>query len=146
MLSTSLEKNLSAPSIAFPLRLRQGQLQKADEREAYLMLLEIMARTPRGSWPGHSSFGFSEFFSEITKEGLSRELRTRIAETAAKEINAVLADLGLTRYRVDSLLPDPFERESPSGDGRWMGHAMERRGVTLMLRENGSDRATGYAL
>jgi len=144
---TYQEENLSNPSIAFPLRLRQGLLQKTDEREAYLMLLEIMARTPRGSWPGHSSFGFQEFFSEITKEGLPQESRTRIAEVVAKEINGVLADLGLARYRVDSLVLDPLEKDLLGGESaRWAGHVMERRGVTLMLRENGSDRAAGFAL
>lgn len=147
MAPTYLSENLPNSSIAFPLRLRQGLLQKTDEREAYLTLLGVMARTPRGSWSGHSSFGFHEFFSEITKEGLSQESRTRIAERTAKEINAVLADLGLTRYRVDSLVLDPLESELQGGDrARWMGHAMERRGVTLMLRENGSDRTAGYAL
>lgn len=147
MARTYLAENLSNPSVAFPLRLRQGLLQKTDERDAYLTLLGIMARTPRGSWPGHPSFGFQEFFSEVTKEGLSQELRTRITEAVAKEINAVLADLGLTRYRVDSLAVDPLEKDLPGGDGmRWTGHTMERRGVTLMLRESGSDRAAGYAL
>ena len=145
--STFLPENLSHPSIAFPLRLQRGLLQKTDEREAYLMLLGIMARTPQGSWAGHASFGFNEFFSEFAKQGISQESRTRIAETTAKGINAVLADLGLTRYRVDSLVIEPFGKElQGSGQEKWAGHIMEQRGVTLMLREVGSDRATRYAL
>ena len=140
-------ENLSSPSIAFPLRLRQGLLQKTDEREAYLTLLGIMARTPRGSWAGHPTFGFHEFFSEVAREGLSEESRTRIAETTAKEINEVLADLGLTHYLVDSLLLEPLEKDARGGERmRWAGHVMERRGTTLMLRESNSDRAAGYAL
>jgi hypothetical protein len=140
-------ENLSSPSIAFPLRLQQGLLQKTDEREAYLTLLGIMARTPRGSWAGHPAFGFHEFFSEVAKEDMSEESRTRISEKTAKEINAVLADLGLTHYLVDSLVLDPFEKENQDGDRmRWTGHMMQKRGTTLMLRESGSGRAAGYAL
>lgn len=145
MVPTYFAENLSTPSIAFPLRLSRGLLQKTDERDAYLMLLEIMARTPRGSWAGHSLFGFHDFFSEITKEGLTQESRTRIAQTTANEINMVLADMGLTRYRVDSLVPERAEKDSGE-HALWTGQALERRGVTLMLRENGSDRAAGYAL
>jgi hypothetical protein len=145
--STFHEENLSNPSIAFPLRLQRGLLQKTDEREAYLLLLGIMARTPRSSWAGHASFGFNEFFSEFAKQGISQESRTRIAETTAKEINAVLADLGLTHYRVDSIVIDPFEKEvKGGGQERWTGHVMEQRGVTLMLREISTDRATRCVL
>ena len=144
LVPTYLAENLSNSSIAFPLRLQQGLLQKTDEREAYLMLLGIMARTPRGSWAGHPLFGFQEFFSGIIKEGLSQELCTRMAETTAGEINTVLSDLGLTRYRVDSLVLEPLEKNM---QGAWrVEQTTEGRGVTLMLRETGSDRATGYAL
>jgi hypothetical protein len=146
MAPTYIEENLSTPSIAFPLRLSRGLLQKTDERDAYLMLLEIMARTPRGSWAGHHLFGFREFFPEVFKEGLSPESRAHLTTTTVKEINAVLADLGLTRYRVDSLIPDKDEKDFPADRARGMGHGTERRGVTLMLRESGSDRAAGYAL
>lgn len=147
MSPTHLMDDLPNQSIAFPLRLRQGLLLKAEERESYLTLVEIMARTPRGSWGGHPSFGFHEFFSEVVKDGLSPESRKRLAEATVKEINAVLADLGLTRYQADSLLLEPLEKET-RGDGnpQWMRHAMEKRGVTLMLRESRSDRTVKYAL
>jgi hypothetical protein len=137
----ALTPALSNPSVAFPLRLQQGLLQKTDEREAYLTLLAIMARTPRGSWSGHPSFGFQEFFPEITKEGLNAEARCRIANKTAQEINSVLFDLGLTRYFVDSLVLEPLQRQ-----GSWAAGATEQHGVTLMLRENGSERASGYLL
>jgi hypothetical protein len=127
--------------------MRQGLLQKTDEREAYLMLLGIMARTPRGSWAGHPAFGFREFFSEITKENLTQESRVRVAAVTVGEINAVLIDLGLTRYRVDSLVLDPLQMDMQGSDrARWMGHTIAERGVTLMLHEDSSDRATGYTL
>ncbi len=138
----SAENSLSR-SVAFPLRLRQGLLQKTEEREAYLVLLGIMARTPQGSWPGHALFGFHEFFSEVTKDRLSQELRTRMAEKIVMEINTVLVDLELIRYSVDSLTLEPLENDlSGNGRARWM----EGRGVTLMLRENCSGHTIGYAL
>jgi hypothetical protein len=146
LIPTYLADNLSSPSIAFPLRLQQGLLQKTDERETYLMLLGIMARTPRGSWPGHPLFGFQEFFLEIARESLSEESRTRMAAATAEEINSVFADLGLTRYRVDSFVLDPLEKDTQPHRAQWAGRAMGGRGATLMLRETGSDRATGYAL
>jgi hypothetical protein len=127
--------------------VHQGLLQKTDEREAYLMLLAIMARTPRGSWGGHPLFGFQEFFPAIAKEGLSEESCTRLAAATVDEVNTVLAHLNLTRYLVDSLVLDPLRSHTPQPDSvRWAGGATEERGVTLMLRETGSDRATGYAL
>jgi hypothetical protein len=142
-----LADNLANPSIAFPLRLQQGLLQKTDEREAYLTLLGIMARTPRGSWAGHPAFGFHAFFSDVAQESLSEESRTRIAEKTAKEINSVLADLGLTHYLVDLLVLDPLERDTQGGDHtRWTRRMMQKRGTTLLLRESGSDRSAGYAL
>ena len=127
----------SNPSIVFPFRLEQGLLRKTDEREAYLMLLEIMARTPQGSWSGHPLFGFREFFPEATKEGLTTEMRRRIAEKTVHEINAVLADLGLVRYRVDSLGVDQAQKGM---------NVDERQGVTCVLRENGSERVSDYLL
>ncbi len=139
--------NLSSPSIAFPLRLRQGLLQKTDERETYLMLVGTMARTPRGTWAGHPLFGFQEFFPEIAREGLSEESRARMATATAEQINSVLLDLGLTRYRVDSLVLDSPPKESRQSDGmRWTARATEGHGVTILLREQGSDRTVGCAL
>lgn len=70
-----------------------------------------------------------------------------MAERAAEEINTVLADLGLTRYRVDSLVLEPIERDIQSGERPQRAiQPIEGRGVTMMLRESGSDRAAGYLL
>lgn len=147
MIPTYGADNTSSPSIAFPLRLRQGLLQKTDERETYLMLLGIMARTPRGSWAGHPLFGFQEFFPEISREGLSEEMRTRMAAAAAEQINSVLLELGLLRYRVDSIVLDALHKDTQLIEGtRWTGRITEPRGVTLMLHEAGSDRTVGCSL
>src|SRR5258708_40211292 len=109
------------------------------------MLLGIMARTPRGSWAGHPLFGFQAFFPEITREGLSEESRKRMQVVTVEEINSVLLDLGLTRYRVDSLVLDPPQKDMQQTERtRWAGRAIEGQGATLMLRENGSDHAVGY--
>jgi hypothetical protein len=137
----------SNSSIAFPVRLQQGLLRRTDERDAYLTLIAIMARTPRGSWSGNAQFGFNEFFSELTKEGLSEDARRSITLAAVRELNAVLADLGLTRYQVESIVPDPIKREAQNSDRqRWAGHLMENRGITLTLRDSATDRTTGYVL
>ncbi|HVW76497.1 MAG TPA: hypothetical protein VHB45_02715 [Alloacidobacterium sp.] len=96
-----------------------------------------MARTPQGSWAGHPLFGFRELFPEITKEGLTAEVRGRIAEKTVQEINKVLVDLGLLRYRVDSLNVDQAQKKM---------NVDERQGITCLLRENGSERVSGYSL
>lgn len=134
-------------SIAFPIRLQQGLLRKTSEQDGYLTLIAVMARTPRGSWPGHAQFGFNEFFSELTKEGLSEDSRRSITQVAIRELNAVLADLGLTRYQVESIVPDTTQKETQNSDRqRWTGHMMENRGITLTLRDSATDRTTGYVL
>lgn len=106
-----------------------------------------MARTPRGSWPGHPSFGFNEFFQEIANESLTPESRKNITVAAVQEINTVLADLGLTRFQLESIVPDTPEHESQqSGRPQWSGHEMDRRGFSAILRENGANRTIEYAL
>lgn|GEM_PF-6802003 len=146
MSALSAEGFLSS-SIAFPIRMQQGVLQRTDEREAYMTLIGVMARTPRGSWSGHALFGFNEFFSEILKESLSEDSRRTIVQAVVEELNEVLADLGLTRYQVESIVPDPLEREGQASNRpRWSGHSMERRGITLMLRDPNTNSATGYVL
>jgi DNA-directed RNA polymerase subunit N (RpoN/RPB10) len=137
-------EDISQPVIAFPVRVNRGLLQKTDERDAYLTLLGVMARTPQGSWMGHPLFGFRDFFTQISKDGLSREVRMRISETTAAEINAVLADLGLTRYCVESLTPDSLDKEIYNVENA--SRLTEKYGVTLTLRENGSSRTARYAL
>jgi hypothetical protein len=146
-LYTTSTEWLPGSSIAFPVRLRQGLLQRTDGREAYLTLIAVMARTPRGSWPGHPSFGFNEFFQEIANISLTSDSRKRITLAAIQEVNTVLADLGLTRFQLESLVPDiPEHGAQQNNRTQWNGHEMERRGFIATLRENGANRTIEYAL
>jgi hypothetical protein len=146
-LYTTSTEWLPGSSIAFPVRLHQGLLQRTDEREAYLTLIAIMVRTPRGSWPGHPLFGFNEFFQEIANISLTSESRKRITLATIQEVNAVLADLGLIRFQLESLVPDIPEHESKQNNGpQWSGHEMDRRGFSAILRENDANRTIEYAL
>jgi hypothetical protein len=144
--STNYAQTVANPPIAFPLRIRKGLLQKSDERDAYLTLIGIMARTPRGSWAGHPAFGFNEFFSEVSREARTQEHRVDLSRNTVEEINAVLADLGLFRYRVESLLPAEADGEPPSNYAAGAARTMAERSMTLMLRELGSDRVDGFLL
>ena len=136
------------PSLAFPIRFERGMFETTNERESYFMLLEIMARTPRGSWCGHPLFGFNEFFLDASKSGLTHDQRTRLAETTLKDINAVLADLGLLRYRVESLVFETTAGSSASGLEKQRGWNQLKTdgGATLILREVDTDRTVKYAL
>jgi hypothetical protein len=146
-LHTASVESFPGSSIAFPVRLHQGLLLRTDEREAYLTLIAVMARTPRGSWPGHPLFGFNEFFQRIANESLTPELRKGITLAAVQEVNAVLADLGLTRFQLESIVSDTPERESQhNGRPQWSGHEMDHRGFSAILRESGAGRTIEYAL
>lgn len=144
---TEFPEELPGSSIAFPVRLHRGLIERSDEREAYLTLIGVMARTPVASWPGHYSFGFNEFFLEVANPALTPEARQNIISATVGQVNTVLADLGLTRYQLESLVPDGIERESlQNGRSRWSGHAMDHRGFTAILRESGTPRAIEWPL
>lgn len=144
---TTSGESLPDLSIAFPVRLHRGLLRRTDEREAYLTLIAAMARTPRGSWPGHPLFGFNEFFQKVASESLTPETRKGMSLAAVQEINAVLADLGLTRFQLESIVPDKLEHKSQQNSPeQWSGHEMDRRGFTAILRESGDQHIIEYAL
>ncbi len=65
-----------------------------------LRFIEMMARTPGGSWAGCPSFGVRHFFENmrVRPEGLRQ---------AEKAINDTLADLGITHYRLKSIQKEP---------------------------------------
>jgi hypothetical protein len=134
-------------SIAFPLRMPRGLLLKTGELDAYLTVIAIMARTPRGSWHGHPLFGFQELFAQVSKERLTPAQRNEMTRNAATEINLVLADLGLTRYSVDSIASESSGEGMEGGTMAWRSRpSIDVPEINVMLRERGGVRAQGYAI
>ena len=107
-------------SLAFPLRLQEnGLLRRQDSVSAIISLLQVMARTPAGSWPGCASFGLRDLFE-------SSRQRTDVARLAMLRINEVFADLGLTNFSVSEVARelssgrdvDTYAITIEQGDGR----------------------------
>jgi hypothetical protein len=90
--------------VAFPVRLENGFLRRVDEPSAILALIEMMARTPHGSWPGSPHFGLRDYLHVSGAQG-------DVAKTALDEVNHALADLGIQNYRVESLVRETFPGE-----------------------------------
>jgi len=85
--------------LAFPLRLEGGFLKRCPQVNAILSLVDIMAKTPHGSWIGSSHFGVREFFEEARKQpGLPSQ--------AIQELNLALQDLGILDYRVQEIVKE----------------------------------------
>jgi len=82
--------------VAFPLRLENGFLRRVDEPSAVLALIEIMARTPHGSWSGSSHFGLRDYAPGAAG-------RPEFPKTAVAEVNQALLDLGIRKYEVESI-------------------------------------------
>ncbi|RXS97439.1 hypothetical protein [Silvibacterium dinghuense] len=81
-------------SIAFPMRLGEsGLLRREDRATGLIGLLQVMARTPQGSWRGCPSFGLRDLF----------EMHRQRADTPRlmmERINTTLQDLGIDEFRV----------------------------------------------
>jgi hypothetical protein len=90
--------------VAFPMRLENGFLRRVDGPAAMLALIELMARTPHGSWPGSPHFGLRDYLQASGPRSVA-------AKTALDEINRALADLEIP-WRVESLT-----REEAGGAG-----------------------------
>lgn len=91
--------------VAFPIRCREGFLQRCDEPHAILSLISVMARTPHGSWAGSRHFGLRDFFEQARQ-------RPELPQLALHELNYALNDLGIRHYRVESI-----QRETPASAG-----------------------------
>jgi hypothetical protein len=61
-----------------------------------LQLLDLMARTPAGSFAGCRSFGVRDYFEDMRQ-------RPDGMHQAAKAINAALEDLGITNFRLEGI-------------------------------------------
>ncbi|HYZ84536.1 MAG TPA: hypothetical protein VE621_09040 [Bryobacteraceae bacterium] len=81
---------------AIPIRVHDGFLKRCDPAEAIVRLLEVMARTPHGSWPGSPHFGLRDLFENARRYPESRQF-------ALQELRQALADLGLNDYKVESI-------------------------------------------
>lgn len=65
-----------------------------------MQLVQLMARTPAGSWPGCKTFGVRDFF-----EGM--RLRPESLNHATQAINVTLQDLGITDLKLESITREP---------------------------------------
>jgi hypothetical protein len=81
-------------SLAFPMRLKENGLLHRDSQEASLIqLLQIMARTPAGTWAACPEFGLRDLFED-------HRLRADVARIAMERTNRVLEDLGLGGFTI----------------------------------------------
>jgi hypothetical protein len=88
--------------VAFPVRFESVFLRRFDEPSAVLSLIEIMARTPHGSWGGSSHFGLRDFLQGAAG-------RPDVTKMAVDELNRALVDLGIDKYRVESIVRETSE-------------------------------------
>jgi hypothetical protein len=86
--------------ISFPLRFDDGSLRRIDEATALLKLIEVMARTPHGSWAGSSGFGLRNLMT-------GAEGRRQPSQAFVQQLNDSLHDLGIDHYRVVSIVREP---------------------------------------
>ncbi len=85
-------------TLAFPLRLQEnGLLRRQDQIASLIGLLQVMARTPAGSWAGCPAFGLSDLL-----EG--QRQRADIPRLAMLRLNEVFADLGITDFVVTEIV------------------------------------------
>ena len=85
-------------SLAFPMRLKENGLLHRDSQEASLIqLLQIMARTPAGTWEACPEFGLRDLFEDS-------RLRADVARIAMERTNRVLEDLGLGDFSIAEIV------------------------------------------
>ena len=85
-------------SLAFPMRLQENGLLRREERStSVLALLQMMARTPQGSWSACPQFGLRDLFEH-------GRTRADLPRVAADRINSTFADLGLQDYLVTEVV------------------------------------------
>ncbi len=85
-------------SLAFPLRLQEnGLLRRQTTADAMISLLQVMARTPAGSWPGSAAFGLRDLFENGRQ-------RADVARLAMERINEAFRDLGMENFSVSEVV------------------------------------------
>lgn len=84
--------------LTFPLRLQEnGLMQRTSQASSVIALLQLMARTPRGSWAGCPLFGLRDLFED-------NRMRADTPRLALERMNAALADLDLNGYVVTEVV------------------------------------------
>ena len=80
------------------MRLQEnGLLQRAPQSASVVALLQLMARTPRGSWAGCPVFGLRDLFE-------NSRIRADTARLAMERINEALVDLDLRSFTVTDVV------------------------------------------
>lgn len=106
-------------SVAFPLRLEEnGFLQRTSQAASLIALLQLMARTPRGTWAACPSFGLRDLFE-------NNRQRADTARLAMERINEALADLDLEHIVVTEVVREI----SPGRDTDTYAIALEMAGT-----------------
>ena len=109
------------------MRLQEnGLLRRQEPLAALVSLLQVMARTPAGSWPGCASFGLRDLF-ENTRQ------RADIARLAMQRINETFADLGLTGYTVSEIVRELSPGRDTDTYAITIEQAGGREGVTTLV-------------
>lgn len=85
-------------SLAFPMRMQEnGLLARTDKAASLIALLQMMARTPAGSWVACPCFGLRDLFENGRQ-------RADVANLAAARINETFAELGIEGYVVTEVI------------------------------------------
>lgn len=90
--------------LSFPLRVEEGGfLHRSDRSAAILFLMQLMARTPGGSWKACPSFGIRDLLEDA-------RLRADAPRLALERANAALQELGFTEFTVEEIVREVSER------------------------------------
>ena len=85
-------------SLAFPMHLQEnGLLRRSEKSASVLALLQMMARTPAGSWKACPEFGLRDLFE-------NGRGRADVARLAAERITAAFRELGIEGYAVTEVV------------------------------------------
>src|SRR5258708_12273068 len=94
--------------IAFRLRFHKSLLRRTSEPEAIVGLRRLMAGTPGGSWPGSANFGVRDVFERARTQ-------PDAPKVAMERMNRALIDLGITGYRVESIVKEVSSNRDADG-------------------------------
>lgn len=90
--------------LSFPLRVEEGGfLRRSDRSTAILFLMQLMARTPGGSWRACPNFGLQDLLESARRSADAPRL-------ALERANAALQDLGFSDFTVEEIVREISER------------------------------------